>query len=108
MSSFLAELSSQMKAIWARLDSGQRMTVASVMFATIVGLGAILWYSSERVDTLVERMIMLGGVGLLVRSAPLMLNIVWWKFPPRGMITTTIDGVVGLVLVAVALHFVLF
>ena len=47
MSAFLAELSSQMKAIWARLDSGQRMTVASVMFATIIGLGALLWYSSR-------------------------------------------------------------
>ena len=47
MGAFLAELSVQMKAIWARLDPGERLTVASVLLATLVGLGAIIWYASR-------------------------------------------------------------
>ena len=43
----IAASESRMKTFWARLGGGQRMTVASVMLATIVGLGAILWYSSQ-------------------------------------------------------------
>ena len=47
MGAFLAELSAQMKAIWARLDAGERLTVASVLLATLVGLVAMIWFASR-------------------------------------------------------------
>ena len=47
MPQFLADILSQMKAIWMRLDGGQRLTIAVVLLATLVGIGAIVWYSSQ-------------------------------------------------------------
>jgi flagellar biosynthesis/type III secretory pathway M-ring protein FliF/YscJ len=46
MPEFLAEIRTQIGAIWARLDGGQRLTIAAVVLAALVGLGGILWYSS--------------------------------------------------------------
>ena len=47
MPTFLADLLSQMKSIWERLDAGQRMTVSVVLLATIAGLGSIVWYAGR-------------------------------------------------------------
>lgn len=47
MPKFLLDLLTQAKAIWARLDGGQRMTIATVLLATAVGLGAIIWYAGQ-------------------------------------------------------------
>ncbi len=44
---FLSEVLGQMKAIWARLDGGQRMTIVAVVFAALVGLGGIVWYAGQ-------------------------------------------------------------
>ncbi len=47
MPTFLAEIISQLKTIWARLDGGQRMTIGAVLLATTIGLGAIVWYAGQ-------------------------------------------------------------
>lgn len=47
MPQFLSDILRQMNAIQARLDAGQRMTIAVVLLATVVGIGAIIWYSSQ-------------------------------------------------------------
>ena len=47
MPQFLSDILRQMNAIQARLDAGQRMTIAAVLLATVVGIGAIIWYSSQ-------------------------------------------------------------
>lgn len=47
MGDFFAQLSSQIRAIWARLDAGQRLTIGAVVLATVVGMGAIVWYSGR-------------------------------------------------------------
>lgn len=47
MGDFFAQLSSQIRAIWARLDTGQRLTIGAVVLATVVGIGAIVWYSGQ-------------------------------------------------------------
>ncbi|MHC5062359.1 MAG: flagellar M-ring protein FliF C-terminal domain-containing protein [Planctomycetota bacterium] len=44
---FLSEVLGQMKAIWARLDGGQRMTIVAVVFAALVGMGGIVWYAGQ-------------------------------------------------------------
>lgn len=47
MPEFVAEIYAQMKAIWARLDGGQRLTIGSVLLAAMVGLGGIVWYAAQ-------------------------------------------------------------
>ncbi|MCA8954249.1 MAG: hypothetical protein KDE27_32370 [Planctomycetes bacterium] len=47
MAGFLNDLIVQLKGIWNRLDGGQRLVVASVMFATLAGLGAIVWFAGR-------------------------------------------------------------
>ncbi|MEZ6036044.1 MAG: flagellar M-ring protein FliF C-terminal domain-containing protein [Planctomycetota bacterium] len=47
MRTFLNELTTQMRAIWARLEGPQRLVVSAVMLATIVGLGAIVWFAGR-------------------------------------------------------------
>jgi flagellar biosynthesis/type III secretory pathway M-ring protein FliF/YscJ len=47
MPTFLAEMLSQVKAIWARLDAGQRLTIVAVLVATLAGLGAIVWFAGR-------------------------------------------------------------
>ena len=47
MPTFLVELLSQVKAIWGRLDAGQRLTVGAVLLATLAGLGAIVWFAGR-------------------------------------------------------------
>ncbi|MBL8754718.1 MAG: hypothetical protein JNK15_15545 [Planctomycetes bacterium] len=38
---------SQVKGIWSRLDAGQRLVVSAVLAATLVGLGAIVWFAGQ-------------------------------------------------------------
>lgn len=47
MPTFLAELLAQLKGIWARLDGGQRLTMGLVFTATLVGLGAVVWFAGR-------------------------------------------------------------
>ena len=47
MPTFLAQILTQAKAIWTRLDASQRLTIGVVIAATIVGLGAIIWYAGQ-------------------------------------------------------------
>jgi len=47
MPPFLSEILSQVKAIWARLDAGQRLTVSVVLLATVAGLGGIIWFAGR-------------------------------------------------------------
>ncbi len=47
MRAFFTDFSQQLRGIWARLDGGQRLVVASVLLATVVGLGAIVWYAGQ-------------------------------------------------------------
>lgn len=37
----------QLKGIWSRLDGGQRLVVASVLLATVVGLGAMVYFAGR-------------------------------------------------------------
>jgi flagellar biosynthesis/type III secretory pathway M-ring protein FliF/YscJ len=37
----------QVKGIWGRLDAGQRLVVSAVLAATLVGLGAIVWFAGQ-------------------------------------------------------------
>jgi len=47
MRNFLNDLLVQLKGIWGRLDGGQRLIVAAVLLATMVGLGGIVWYAGR-------------------------------------------------------------
>lgn len=47
MRTFLTDLWTQLKGIWARLDSGQRLVVGAVLTATAVGLGAMVWFAGR-------------------------------------------------------------
>lgn len=47
MPTFLAELLAQMRAIWKRLDAGQRTVVVAVMLGTIAGLGALVVWAGR-------------------------------------------------------------
>lgn len=47
MRTFLNDFLIQLKAIWARLDGGQRLVVVAVLGATVVGLGGIVWYAGR-------------------------------------------------------------
>ncbi len=47
MPQFLVDLQRNLKGIWSRLDGSQRLIVAAVMLAAVVGLGGILWYAGQ-------------------------------------------------------------
>jgi flagellar M-ring protein FliF len=47
MASFVNDFAVQLKGIWSRLDGGQRLVVMAVLGATVVGLGAIVWYAGR-------------------------------------------------------------
>lgn len=47
MRDFLIELQRNLRGIWSRLDGGQRLVVASVLFAALVALGGMLWYAIQ-------------------------------------------------------------
>jgi flagellar biosynthesis/type III secretory pathway M-ring protein FliF/YscJ len=47
MRQFLADLQKNVKGIWSRLDAGQRLVVVAVLLASMVGLGAMLWYAAQ-------------------------------------------------------------
>lgn len=47
MRQFFADLLTQLKGIWGRLDGGQRLIVVAVMTAAMVGLGAIVWFAGQ-------------------------------------------------------------
>lgn len=47
MRNHVQDVLAQLKGIWGRLDGGQRFVVAAVATATIVGLGAIVWFAGR-------------------------------------------------------------
>jgi len=47
MRQFFNDLMTQMRGIWARLEGPQRLVVAAVLLATVVGLGAIVWFAGQ-------------------------------------------------------------
>ena len=47
MATFFNDIIAQMKGIWARLEGQQRLVVVAVMFATIVGLGGMVWFAGQ-------------------------------------------------------------
>ncbi|MBK8977795.1 MAG: hypothetical protein IPM29_17950 [Planctomycetes bacterium] len=47
MPQLLADILKQVRAIWSRLDAGQRTIVFAVLLATVAGLGAIVWYAGR-------------------------------------------------------------
>ncbi len=47
MRNVMNDILSQSKGIWSRLDAGQRFVVTAVTVATIVGLGAIVWFAGQ-------------------------------------------------------------
>ncbi len=47
MQTFLNDFLAQVKGIWSRLDSGQRLVVMAVTLATVVGFGAIVWFAGQ-------------------------------------------------------------
>jgi flagellar M-ring protein FliF len=47
MRQFLADLLRQLKGIWSRLDGSQRLVVAAVMAAAVVGLVAMVWFAGR-------------------------------------------------------------
>jgi flagellar biosynthesis/type III secretory pathway M-ring protein FliF/YscJ len=44
---FLAEILGQVRAIWGKLDAGQRLTAGLVVLATVVGLSAVVWFAGR-------------------------------------------------------------
>lgn len=47
MRQFFNEIVVQMRGIWGRLESQQRLVVSAVLLATAVGLGAMVWYAGQ-------------------------------------------------------------
>lgn len=47
MRQFFNDLMNQMRGIWARLEGPQRLVVAAVLLATVVGLGGIVWFAGQ-------------------------------------------------------------
>ena len=47
MRQFFSDILIQMKGIWARLEGQQRLVVSAVLLATVVGLGAMVWYAGQ-------------------------------------------------------------
>ena len=47
MRTLFSDILNQLKGIWSRLDGGQRLVVSSVLLATVVGLGGMIWYAGQ-------------------------------------------------------------
>ena len=47
MRNFLQDVTTQLRGIWARLEGPQRLVVAAVTLATLVGLGGIVWFAGQ-------------------------------------------------------------
>lgn len=47
MRQFFSEITAQMRGIWGRLESQQRLVVSVVVLATVVGLGGMVWYAGQ-------------------------------------------------------------
>lgn len=47
MRNFFADLWTQLKGIWTRLDGSQRLVVGAVMAAAVVGLSAMMWFAGR-------------------------------------------------------------
>lgn len=47
MRNFANDLLTQLRGIWSRLDGGQRLVVLSVVGATLVGLGSVVWFAGR-------------------------------------------------------------
>lgn len=47
MRNLFHDVLTQIKAIWSRLDAGQRFVVSAVALATLAGLGAIVWFAGQ-------------------------------------------------------------
>ncbi|MGC6486171.1 MAG: flagellar M-ring protein FliF C-terminal domain-containing protein [Planctomycetota bacterium] len=47
MRNFLQDVATQLRGIWARLEGPQRLVVSAVTLATLVGLGAIVWFAGQ-------------------------------------------------------------
>lgn len=47
MRQFFSDILIQMRGIWARLESQQRLVVSAILLATVVGLGAMVWYAGQ-------------------------------------------------------------
>lgn len=47
MRTFANDTLSQVKGIWARLDTSQRTVVSAVLLATVAGLGGIVWFAGQ-------------------------------------------------------------
>lgn len=47
MRNFLQDVTTQLRGIWARLEGPQRLVVSAVTLATLVGLGAIVWFAGQ-------------------------------------------------------------
>ncbi|MCA8976655.1 MAG: hypothetical protein KDC98_18180, partial [Planctomycetes bacterium] len=47
MRTLFGDFLTQLKAIWSRLDGGQRLVVTSVLLATVAGLGGIVWFAGR-------------------------------------------------------------
>ena len=47
MRNVIQDVLTQARAIWARLDAGQRLVVGVVTLATVVGLGTLVWFAGR-------------------------------------------------------------
>jgi flagellar biosynthesis/type III secretory pathway M-ring protein FliF/YscJ len=47
MPAFLSQFLSQLKNIWVQLNPSQRLNVGAVLLATVVGMGALVWFGSR-------------------------------------------------------------
>ena len=47
MPTFLSEILAQLKAIWARLDPGQRFVSIAVVVGALIGVGALVWFAGR-------------------------------------------------------------
>ncbi|MFQ5843420.1 MAG: hypothetical protein ACE5JG_00355 [Planctomycetota bacterium] len=71
------------------------------------GAAAILWIGAPNLDGLVDKVLLLAGIGLLIASAHAMRDSLWWRFPRRNAMTVTLDMIVGFALLGGTLHFVM-
>lgn len=55
MPPFLNQLSTQLRSLWKRMDTGQRLQIGSVGLAAVVGLFAIVWFSGQPDDFVLFR-----------------------------------------------------
>src|SRR5690606_17758980 len=42
-----AEFLKQVRGIWARLEGGQKLTVASVLLVSVLGISAMVWFAGR-------------------------------------------------------------